>query len=119
MSTQDRVLEAQPLKTLEGANVVLELFTDRVLIRRTDPLAIFAPDMFDAVRTVDLNDISAVYLLDSKYSYSHWLMMILQLTNHKHISLLYNRKDHAQGVAIKAMIDAVISRRQPSPPATV
>jgi hypothetical protein len=119
MSTQNRVLESKPLQTLTGANSVLEVFEDRLIIRRTDPLATFLPDMFHDVRIIDLDDIVAIYLHDSRYSYSHWMMLILQLTNHKHVSLLYDRKDHVKAEAIKHLIDEAIGRRQAVPPATV
>jgi hypothetical protein len=119
MPSQTQVVDIQPLKTLNGANVVVELFADRLIIRRTDTLTTLLPDMFEKARTIDLNDIAAVYLHESKYIYSQWLMMYLQLTNHKHIVLLYSRKEYPQAQAVKNMIDDVISRREPSPAVTV
>jgi uncharacterized membrane-anchored protein len=118
MSTQAPIVAA-PLKTLNALSMVLELFADRIVIRRTDSLTNFLPDMFEGVRTVDLNDIAAVYLHESRYIYSRWLMMFLQLTNHRHITLLYSRADQSQAQTIKNVIDAVISKRQPFPPAAV
>ncbi|MEO8608457.1 MAG: hypothetical protein ABI690_11265 [Chloroflexota bacterium] len=119
MSNQSGVAGAEPLKTLAGINFVLELFADHMIIRRTDSLTVILPDMFEEVRIVALKDIAAVYLHEAKYIYSQWLTMFLQLTNHRHITLLYSRADHSQAQVIKNMIDDVISKRQPFPAAMV
>lgn len=112
MSSQAHALEERPIRTFEGVDTVLELFNDRIVMRRTDPLATYMPGMFNETRTLDLKDIAAVHLHDSKYIYNRWLMLVIRLTNHKHISMPYARKDHPQAEEIKHAVDAFISHRQ-------
>lgn len=116
MSTQAHILEVQPLKTFNGVNNILELFPDRLIIRRTDTLATYLPGMFSDTRTIDLDDIQAIFLHESKYVYSPWLMFVVQLTNHKHVTVLYDRKHYRQAEELKNAIDDFVSKREPLPP---
>jgi len=119
MSNQAKVIVRQPLKTFTGADKVLELYPDRLIVRRTDAMAKILPSMYVDTQTIDLKDIREVYLLDSKYAYSRWLMFVLHFVDHKHLTILYDRKNFSQAQDIKKAIDDFISKREPFPSAHV
>jgi hypothetical protein len=106
--------EVQPLKSFDGVNNILELFPDKVVIRRTDTFAQILPDMFQEARSIPLDQVAGIFLHESKYVYSRWMLLAIQLTSHRYITMLYDRKNHRQAEDIKNAVEASLVRRQPA-----
>lgn len=98
----------QPIKTLLGMNCQLELYRDHVRLMRTDPLAQIVPSMFNETKEIALDEITGLYLHESRYFYSRWISFIIQDINHKRTVMLFDRDLRPEAENFKRDIEAVI-----------
>lgn len=111
MSTQN----AQPLKVLEGINNRLELYSDCVVIRRTNALSQFFPQLFGADKTITFNQIDSVHLHTSRFLTAAMINLVVAGSPDNSTSLTYNSKHFKLAHEIKEMIEDFKSRQEVVP----
>lgn len=94
----------QPTTTLPGIHNDLELFTDRVVIRRKDVYSKF----FHGDRTVPLSDIASVRLFECRFGDRGQLRLELVNTTEDAIVLDYKCEHHQAAELIRNAIQAVL-----------
>jgi hypothetical protein len=94
----------QPLETFHGLNSQIELYPDHIRMMRTDTLTQVIPSLYNETKEINLNDIIGVYLHESRYVRTKWVTFAFQTTQHKYISMVFDRKDYAAADRFKNII---------------
>ena len=110
----------QPMKILKGDGKQLEVYEDRVMIRRTDALATLMPNgfsdptvtHFDQIARVDLHEPHPLRLKDCK---GECLQLVITRHDHTTDSMALDWEQHTAAQEIQALIAAHISS-EVSPP---
>jgi hypothetical protein len=103
--------DVQPLKVLPGLNSRLELYPDRVMITRTDFFGKLLPEWVGAGQEIAIEEITGVFLNDSRGTDSPWVLMIFTLHNGHKAMMAFKRGDHKLALEIKSLIDERIAHR--------
>ncbi|MBZ0300258.1 MAG: hypothetical protein K8J31_10970 [Anaerolineae bacterium] len=101
----------RPLKVLEGVGQRLEIYPDRVLIKRTDLLATLLPIGFSDQHTVYFDQIERVDLHQSEdlrleSCAGRCLQLIITRTDHRTFSLTLKPQQRVSAEAIRTSIQA-------------
>ncbi len=105
-----------PLKRFKGVNQQLDLYRDHVVVSRNDPLARFIPGIFGSHEEIPVDHISHTYIHDIKYGESRLLHLVLALTSHRHVGIMFPRADYEAAEAMKNRIDEMLGKREMYPP---
>ena len=96
---------AQPLRVLEGINSRLELYSDCVVIRRTDALSQLLPQLFDGDKTIFFDQIDSVRIHTSRFLTAAMLNLVVAGSPNNSAKLAYNSKHFRLAHEIKQMIE--------------
>jgi hypothetical protein len=103
--------EVKPLETARGMFLELELYPDRLVIKRTDVLSrLFSPE-----QVISLNDIVAIYLCPARFMVKGWMQMAIMGHNHQHVRLSFPLSEEHHLRAIRETIEDLKSRREVMP----
>src|SRR5690242_7719889 len=94
----------QPLKILLGLNYRLELYSDRVIIARTDLLGRLT-DLSDTVQVIPLNHIKNVAITEARGTESRWVCLIIVLHNGHKVLISHQRQYHMVAREIKNFLN--------------
>jgi hypothetical protein len=103
---------AQPLRVLEGINSRLELYTDRVIIRRTATMSQLLPQIFGADKTILYDQIDSVRLYTSRFLTAGWIQFLIFGGPNDATSLVCSSKHFKLAHEIKEMIEDSKSRQK-------
>lgn len=68
---------AHPIKVLEGPGSRLELYPDRIIIRRTDQLSRLFPGIFGSAQVVPLEQIRDIRIYSSRVLTREWIQIAI------------------------------------------
>lgn len=103
--------EFKPLKTAKGIFHELELYPDRLVVRRTDMLSrLFSPE-----QVIPLKDIVAIYLCPTQFMVSGWMRMAIMGHNHQQVGLSFPLSEEHNLRVIRETIEDLKSREEVVP----
>jgi hypothetical protein len=104
-----------PLKRFLGTNQQLDLYPNHLVLNRTDFLARWFPAVFGSTQEIPFDDIDRVYIHQEEYDAPRLMYLVIALTNHRQIGVMFTPKDYDQAEAMKNRIDDFLSKREPYP----
>jgi hypothetical protein len=109
MVTKPETTVSPPLNTLRGSNSRLELYADRLVIKRSGWLNTF----FGDEQTIDLADLADVRVFESRFYTRGYLQFIF--TDGKTDGLVFAAKEYRAALDMKAAIEDALAKRQLCP----
>lgn len=106
---------SQPLKVLEGINSRLELYSDRVIIRRTDTLSQLLPQFFGEDKIILFDQIENVRLHTSRFLAAAWINLFIAAGPKNSTGLACRSKHLKLAHEIKEMLEDFKSRQEVVP----
>lgn len=103
--------EVRPLKTAKGIFHELELYPDRLVVRRTDMLS----RLFNPEKVIPLKDIVAIYLCPAQFMVSGWMQMAIMGHNHQHVGISFPMSEEHKLRAMRETIEDLRSREEVVP----
>jgi hypothetical protein len=107
--------DAEPLKVLEGVTNTLELYPDRITVRRKDAIGKLLPSLFGGDVTIFLRDITDVRVYSSRLLARSWIQVVVIAKNGESIGFACKSNQYQCAHAIKDMIEDLRSREQVAP----
>lgn len=106
----------QPLKILEGIGVRLEVYTDHIMVRRTDMLSKLLPDFFGIPdRSIPFEKIESVRVYSSRFLAGCWMQLFVLTDGRESVGVSFRVAQHRLAHEIKDIIEDLRSRRQVAP----
>jgi hypothetical protein len=106
---------AEPLKVLEGVTNTLELYPDRITVKRKDAISKLLPSLFGGDVTIFLRDISDVRVYSSRLLVRSWIQVVIIGKDNQSVGFACKSNQYQCAHTIKDMIEDLRSREQVVP----
>lgn len=102
MATNVIPQQAVPLQSLRGVNGQIDVYADRVVIRRYDLLSqLFCPE-----QSFRYDQITGVRLYESRFMEKGWIELVIIGHSDRCVRLVYRCDQHRQAVAVQQLIES-------------
>ncbi len=101
----------QPLRTAKGIFHDLELYPDKLVIKRTDVVS----RLFNPEQVILLKDIVAVYLSPAQFLVSGWMQVTIMGHDHRQVRFAFRNNEEHNLRAIRETIEDLKSRQEVVP----
>lgn len=106
MATNAIPQQAVPLQGLRGVNGQIDVYADRVVIRRYDLLS----QLFRPEQCFRFDQITGVRLYESRFMDRGWIELVILGHGDRCVRLVYRCDQHRQAVAVQELIESRLSR---------
>jgi hypothetical protein len=101
---------SEPIEALEGVNGDLELYADRVVIRKSGLIAKLTQSFEGNERTIYFHQISGIHFFEGQFLINGYIQLLIDHDPQKTITFVFPRQRYALALRIKERLEDAISR---------